>query len=103
LRKITVPANDPDLFNLLVNDRLWAVGGNGTSTGSITVGVGEGTVSETAGPGTDLANYDSKVECSRNGTPALTVTGTKVDGDRLGNEDGELVGVQLERRVHGPS
>jgi hypothetical protein len=80
LRKVTVPANDPGLFNLQVNGQRWAVGGNGTTTGPITVGVGEGTVSETAGPGTDLANYDSTVSCSRNGTTEVSVTGTKVDG-----------------------
>jgi uncharacterized protein DUF11/prealbumin domain-containing protein len=80
LRKVTVPANDPGLFNLQVNGQLWAVGGNGTTTGPVTVGVGEGTVSETAGPGTDLANYDSTVECSRNGAVEVSVPGTKVDG-----------------------
>ena len=80
LRKASVPANDPGYFNLQVNGRTWAVGGNGTTTGPVTIGVGEGTVSETAGPGTDLANYDSTVTCSRNGTVAVSVTGTKVDG-----------------------
>ena len=43
-------------------------------------GIGEGTVSETAGAGTNLADYDSKVECTRNGTVAVSVAGTKVDG-----------------------
>ena len=80
LRKVTVPADDPGLFNLQVNGQLWAIGGNGTTTGPITVGVGEGTVSETAGPGTDLSNYDSRVECTRNGTVKVSVPGTKVDG-----------------------
>jgi hypothetical protein len=80
LRKVTVPANDPGLFNLQVNGQLWAVGGNGTTTGPVTVGIGEGTVSETAGPGTDLADYDSTVSCTRNGTVEVSVPGTKVDG-----------------------
>ena len=80
LRKVTVPANDPGIFNLQVNGQLWANGGNGTTTGPVTVGVGEGTVSEAAGPGTDLANYDSAVSCSRNGAPEVSVPGTKVDG-----------------------
>ena len=80
LNKVTVPADDPGLFNLLVNNQLLAVGGNGTTTGPVTVGVGEGEVSETAGPGTDLANYDSTVTCTRNGSQEVSVPGTKVDG-----------------------
>ncbi len=86
LRKVTVPADDPGLFNLLVNNQLLAVGGNGTTTGPATVGVGEGEVSETAGPDTDLANYDSTVACTRNGSPEVSVVGTKVDG-AVGNGD----------------
>ena len=80
LRKESVPANDPGFFNLQVNGQTWAVGGNGTTTGPVTIGVGEGTVSETAGPGTDLANYDSTVACTRNGIVVVSTTGTKVDG-----------------------
>ena len=56
-----------------------ASGGNGTTAGPYTVGVGEGTVSETAGPGTNLADYESTVTCTRNGS-VVSVTGTKVDG-----------------------
>ena len=80
LRKVTVPSERPGVFNLLVNNQLLAVGGNGTTTGPVTVGVGEGEVSETAGPGTDLTNYDSAVACTRNGSPEISVAGTKVDG-----------------------
>jgi hypothetical protein len=57
-----------------------ASGGNGTTAGPYTVGVGEGTVSETAGPGTNLADYESTVTCTRNGIHDVSVTGTKVDG-----------------------
>ena len=80
LRKVTVPADDPGLFNLLVNGRVYAIGRNGATTGPITVGAGEGTVSETAGPETTLADYNSRVECTRNGTLEVSVPGTKVDG-----------------------
>ena len=80
LRKVSVPANDPGFFNLQVNGQTWAVGGNGTTTGPVTVGIGEGTVSETAASGTNLADYDSTVTCSRNGTVEVSVPGTKVDG-----------------------
>ena len=80
LRKVTEPAGDPGVFNLLVNGRVLASGPNGTRTGPVTVGVGEGTASETAGPGTDLADYESRVDCTRNGALAVSVPGTKVDG-----------------------
>ena len=80
LRKVTAPAGDPGVFNLLLNGQVLASGGNGTTAGPYTVGVGEGTVSETAGPGTNLADYESTVTCTRNGIPEVSVTGTKVDG-----------------------
>jgi uncharacterized repeat protein (TIGR01451 family) len=80
LRKVVVPATDPGVFALKVNDTTLATGGDGTTTGPVVVGTGEGTVSEAAGPGTNLADYDSRVECTRNGTIAVSVPGTKVDG-----------------------
>jgi hypothetical protein len=80
LRKVTVPANDPGTFDLRINRASVVIGPNGTTTGPLTVGVGEGTVSETAGPGTSLADYSSRVDCTRNGQPAVSVVGTKVDG-----------------------
>jgi hypothetical protein len=80
LRKVVAPAGDPGVFNLLLNGQVLATGGNGTIAGPYTVGVGEGTVSETAGPGTNLADYESKVTCTRNGTVEVSVPGTKVDG-----------------------
>jgi hypothetical protein len=80
LRKVTAPADDPGVFNLLLNGRVLATGGNGTVAGPYTVGVGEGTVSETAGPGTNLADYESTITCSRNGTQEVSISGTKVDG-----------------------
>jgi hypothetical protein len=80
LRKVVVPSTDPGAFALRVNDTTLATGGNGTTTGPVVVGTGEGTVSEAAGPGTNLADYDSRVECTRNGTVAVSAPGTKVDG-----------------------
>ena len=80
LRKVVQPATDPGTFVLAINGEPKATGGNGTTTGPIVVGTGEGTVSETAGPGTNLADYDSRVDCTRNGSAALSVTGTKADG-----------------------
>jgi uncharacterized repeat protein (TIGR01451 family) len=80
LRKVVVPSTDAGVFQLRINDRVLATGGNGTTTGPIVVGVGEGTVSETAAPGTNLADYESSITCTRNGAPAGSVVGTKVDG-----------------------
>ena len=81
LRKVTIPANDPGVFQLRIEGAIVATGGNGTTSGPLRTGIGEGTVSETPAPGTDVANYDSKVECSRNGAVAVSVPGTKVDGE----------------------
>ena len=75
-----MPANDPGVFNLQVNGTTIITGPNGTTTGPLTVGIGEGTVSETAGPGTSLGDYNSQVDCTRNGQAAISVPGTKVDG-----------------------
>lgn len=80
LRKVVAPASDPGVFDLKLNGTIVASGGNGTTTGPLLVDVGEGTVSESAGPGTQLADYDSSVECTRNGSEAVSVEGTKVDG-----------------------
>jgi hypothetical protein len=80
LKKATVPTTDPGVFNLQVNGTTIITGPNGTTTGPLTVGIGEGTVSETAAAGTNLGDYSSKVDCTRNGQPAISVPGTKVDG-----------------------
>ncbi len=81
LRKVTISAADPGVFQLRIEGAQVATGGNGTTSGALRTGIGEGTVSETAAPGTNLADYDSKVECSRNGTVEVSVPGTKVDGE----------------------
>jgi hypothetical protein len=81
LRKVVVPAGDPGVFNLVLNGRVLATGGDGTNAGPYTIGVGEGTVSETAAAGTNLADYESTVKCWRNGTLEVSTTGTSVDGE----------------------
>ena len=64
VRKVTVPSNDPGRFNLFINNAKVASGGHGTTSGHLRIGAGEGTVRETAEPGTTLGDYTSKVECS---------------------------------------
>ena len=87
LRKVVVPASDPGRFDLRLNGAVVASGGDGTTTGQLIVGAGEGRVSETAAAGTDLADYESSVECTRNGTVAISVPGTKVDGAVANGDD----------------
>ena len=79
VRKVTVPANDPGKFNLLINNAVVATGGHGTTSGHLAIGAGEGTVRETAGPGTNLGDYTSRVECT-NGAATRSAEGTKLDG-----------------------
>ena len=79
VRKVTVPANDPGKFILLINNAEVASGGHGTTSGHLAIGAGEATVRETAGPGTNLGDYTSKVECT-NGTATRSAEGTKIDG-----------------------
>jgi hypothetical protein len=100
VRKVVVPASDPGVFELRINGRQLAAGGDGTTTGPVVVGVGEGTVSETAAPGTNLADYESSAQCTRNGAVAVTVAGTKVDGS-VGRGD-VVVCTFTNRRVATP-
>jgi uncharacterized repeat protein (TIGR01451 family) len=79
LRMVVEPADDPGIFNLLIDGEPFATGGNGTTTGAVVVGVGEATASETAGAGTLLSNYESRIDCTRNGQPVPSVEGTRVD------------------------
>ena len=78
------PGQRPGRFNLRINRASVITGPNGTTTGPLTVGVGEGTVSETAGPGTSLADYSSRVDCTRNGQPARL--GPRHEGGRRRRE-----------------
>ncbi len=62
--KATVPTSDPGKFDLKINGTTLADDvGNGGDTGFTEVSPGQVTVSETAGTGTSLASYVSKVEC----------------------------------------
>jgi len=100
LRKVTVPADDPGVFQLRINNAVVATGGNGTTSGPLRTGIGEGTVSETASAGTNLADYDSKVECTRNGKVDVSVAGTKVDGKVA---QGDVVVCTFTNTRNGPT
>jgi uncharacterized repeat protein (TIGR01451 family) len=62
--KATVPTSDGGRFDLQINGTTHADDvGNGGDTGFVEVAPGQVTVAETAGSGTSLPDYDSKVEC----------------------------------------
>ena len=98
VQKVVAPASDPGRFNLLINGQRLANGGDGTTTGPVTVGVGEATVSETAGTGTNLEDYDASVVCARNGTVEVSVPETKVD---VAVKNGDVVVCRFTNVRHG--
>ncbi len=62
--KDLIPALDPGLFNLQINNTTFATNvGNGGTTGSQTVDTGSYSVSESAGTNTSLSNYSSTYLC----------------------------------------
>lgn len=96
--KLCVPGNDPGLFNLLLDGSPVPNGTDvpcGGSRGPSDTTVGTHTVSESAGTGTNLANYTSTIggDCAANGSitlalgDAATCTITNV---RLGDPTGFL-------------
>jgi prealbumin domain-containing protein len=71
VRKVLSPAGDPGRFNLRIDGTVRASGvGNGGSTGALEVTAGTHTVSETAAPGTNLADYTRTIggDCAASGT-----------------------------------
>ena len=78
--KLLVPTDDAGVFDLLIDASEEAddAGHNGT-TGDVEVTIGGHTVSELAGTGTDLANYDSVIsgDCAADGTVTLAAGDVK--------------------------
>jgi uncharacterized repeat protein (TIGR01451 family) len=78
------PASDPGKFNLQIDGSTAGgatnVGDNGT-TGEITLNTGSHSFGETAGTGTDLANYTTSASCvdQANNNAAVTVTSGSVN------------------------
>jgi hypothetical protein len=82
VNKVCVPANDGGKFNLQIDSSTAGTGGNaacGGTTGAVTVAAGSHTVAETAGTGTDLANYTSVTggACAADGTVSLAAGDNK--------------------------
>ena len=84
--KATVPTTDLGKFNLQIDSvTKKADAGNGDTTGFVIVSAGSHTVSEAAGTGTSLANYDSSISCTNgaSGTGTSLSTGTLAYGDTV--------------------
>jgi hypothetical protein len=80
--KKLVPAADGGKFNLLIDGVAKAANvGDGGTTGTQTVAIGQHTVGESAGTGTSLSNYDSSLTCvdKVNGGPADNDGSVQVD------------------------
>jgi hypothetical protein len=79
------PATDAGKFNLLIDGTVKAANvGDGGTTGAQQVALGSHTVSETAGDGTSLPEYVSKINCGNgdvNGT-STTVSFQSGDSDK---------------------
>jgi len=80
VRKVVSPAGDPGRFNLRIDGAVRASGvGNGGSTGALEVSAGAHTVSETAAPGTNLANYTRTIggACASSGKVTVAADQSK--------------------------
>jgi hypothetical protein len=74
INKVCVPPSDTGLFNLRIDGTTHAANAPcGGSTGPVVLTTGAHTVSETAGAGTNLANYDVVIggDCAANGSITL--------------------------------
>lgn len=85
--KVVSPSiGDTGKFNLIVDGTVYATDiGNGGTTGSVTLPTGSYTVSETAGTGTDLADYSSTYSCTNelSGSGTITPSFAVTAGDHI--------------------
>ena len=79
--KVLDPTDDPGLFNLQIDGVTEEADAshNGT-TGDVTVGVGNHSVGETAGTGTDLGDYTATTSCTATGGAPFDTDGTVTVG-----------------------
>ena len=77
--KLLDPTDDPGLFDLLVDGLVMeADAGHEGTTGAMVFDTGTYTVSELAGTGTTLSDYDSSIECLDGETEVASSDGTSV-------------------------
>lgn len=86
VNKAVDPSSDPGKFNLLIDGTVYASNvGDGGTTGAKTFNTGIHTVSETAGSGTNLADYATDLTCKDDKGPIL------VEGGKVDLKDGENI------------
>ncbi len=79
VNKACLPSTDPGLFNLFIDTTQFTDKACGTGTGPQSVDADSHTVSETAGTGTDLANYTTTISCvDEFGTTVASGSGTSL-------------------------
>jgi hypothetical protein len=81
VRKVLSPDTDPGKFNLQIDTVTKAANvGDGGTTGALVVTAGAHTVGETAGTGTNLADYDTVIggDCTAGGNVTLVAGDVKV-------------------------
>jgi hypothetical protein len=81
VKKVLSPDTDPGKFNLQIDTVTKAANvGDGGTTGALVVSAGAHTVGETAGTGTNLADYDTVIggDCTAGGSVTLTPGDVKV-------------------------
>jgi uncharacterized repeat protein (TIGR01451 family) len=77
--KKLVPAGDSGRFDLKVGGAVVAAGVGDGGEGATFADPGTHTVSEAGAGGTDLANYDKRIACKKNGQPAESGAGASLD------------------------
>lgn len=82
VNKVVQPSGDSGIFNLQIDGVTAAANiGTGGSTGPQLVSLGTHIVSETAGTGTNLANYVTSVDCGSGPVNSTSVSVSMVPGD----------------------
>ena len=92
--KNLAPDYDPGLFNLQIDGDTEGSGadvGHGGTTGEITVDSGDHQVGEAAGTSTDLADYDTTIECRDDGGAGSVVASGANPVTVTVNEDDDIV------------
>jgi hypothetical protein len=78
LTKHLLPASDPGRFDLKVARTVVKTSAGDGGSGSDQVAAGPYTVSEVAASGTSLSDYASSIQCTRNGNPGPSGSGTSM-------------------------
>ena len=75
INKVLLPATDNGTFDLLIDNVVYATGGDGATTGAVAVNAGSYTVSEQGANGTNLAYYNSAIggDCAADGSITVDI------------------------------